>query len=140
MEVATFKDGPGQTGHLVRIFLSVFDVHVQRTPLTARVDKIEYRMGSFLDARNGRAHLENEQNSLTLISPYGNIKVTQIAGLIARRIVCRVKEGDSLKQGERYGLIRFGSQVDILIPEAARILVQKGDKVRGGETVVAKWK
>jgi len=140
LEVSNRTSDSGEKEHVIRIFLSIFNVHVQRAPLVAQVQKVEYKKGSFLDARSPKAHLENEQNSLTLSSPYGKIKVTQIAGLIARRIVCWVKEGDSLKQGERFGLIRFGSQVDLIIPGSAQVLLQKGDSVRGGETVVAKWK
>ncbi len=130
----------GSRAQMVRIFLSVFNVHVQRSPLSGEVKSIQEKPGSYFDARDPKAHLENAQTTMVLSTSNGPIKVTQIAGLIARRIVCWVKPGQALSQGERYGLIRFGSQVDMVIPEQCQVLVKKGDKVRGGLTVVAKWK
>jgi phosphatidylserine decarboxylase len=140
MEVASFLNGAGERGRLIRIFLSIFDVHVQRAPVAGQVDKITYKKGSFLDARDSRAHIQNEQNSVVFSSPRGKVEVTQIAGLIARRIVCWAKEGQAFEQGQRYGLIRFGSQVDVYVPDSAEVMVKKGDRVKSGITVVAKWK
>ena len=125
---------------LVRIFLSVFDPHLQRTPISGRVRKIEYKAGKFLDARDPQAHIENEQNRIEIVSASGNdilVVVTQIAGLIARRIVCWVKEGQQVKAGERIGLIRFGSQVDVVLPKSAAVKVKAGDVVTAGDTVLA---
>ena len=139
--VSTVPDGAYKGQPIIRIFLNVFDVHVQRSPVAGRVTKIEYRKGKFLDARDERAHVENEQNLVTLETPKGSLVVNQIAGLIARRIVCWTKEGASVGQGERYGLIRFGSQVDVIFPVAAAdMTVKVGERVVGGETVIAKWK
>jgi len=136
---------------LVRIFLSVFDPHLQRSPISGKVRKIEYKAGKFLDARDPKAHIDNEQNRIEIVpspqpspdgrgrqsSGEGDIVVTQIAGLIARRIVCWVKEGQSVKAGERIGLIRFGSQVDVVLPKSATIKVKAGDVVTAGDTVLA---
>jgi phosphatidylserine decarboxylase len=126
---------------VMRIFLSVFDPHIQRMPVAGRVEKIKYTKGKFLDARHPQAHFENEQNRLE-IRPMGRpsatpIVVTQIAGLIARRIVCWVKEGETLKSGEQFGLIRFGSQVDIVFPKTVVFKVKAGDRVEAGSTVLA---
>lgn len=128
------------TYRVIRIFLSVLDGHVQRSPVKGTVAKVEYKKGLFWDARDPRAHVENEQNSVTIATPHGTVLVKQIAGLIARRIVCWVKEGSKLDQGERYGLIRFGSQVDVLLPTSVEVLVKNGDRVVGGETVLARWR
>jgi phosphatidylserine decarboxylase len=117
----------------------VFDVHVQRSPISGKVVKVEYQNGKFLDARNPRASLENEKNSILIENADFKIVVTQIAGFIARRIVCWVKEGSQLHPGERYGLIRFGSQVDVLLPPSVQVVVKVGDRVVSGETVLARW-
>jgi phosphatidylserine decarboxylase len=113
---------------------------VQRSPVSGRISRIEYRKGKFLDARHERAHLENEMNLVTVETPKGPIVTNQIAGLIARRIVCWVKEGDSLQQGQRYGLIRFGSQVDVVFPkDAVEIVAKPTERVVGGKSVIARW-
>jgi len=125
---------------VIRIFLSVLDVHVQRSPVKGTVTKVEYKKGRFYDARDPRAHVENEQNTVTIRTARGSVLVKQIAGLIARRIVCWVGDGAVLNQGQRYGLIRFGSQVDVLLPNSVEILVKEGDRVVGGTTVLARWK
>ncbi len=140
VEVVPFPgDLNGEPAQLVRIFLSVFNAHIQRSPITGKVEKIEYKNGRFLDARHPNAHLENAQNALTLTSPKGKVVIIQIAGLIARRIVCWTRPGDKLTQGERYGLIRFGSQVDLVIPASATVIVKKGSRVRAGLSIIAKW-
>ncbi len=122
---------------LVRIFLSVFDPHIQRAPRDCTVKSIRYTEGKFLDARDPKAHFENEQNTLELTAGPATITVIQIAGLIARRIVCWVKEGQTLAAGEQFGLIRFGSQVDMTFPGPADVKVKVGDRVKAGETIVA---
>jgi phosphatidylserine decarboxylase len=124
---------------VVRIFLSVLDGHVQRSPAKGTVELVNYQKGTFLDARHDRAHLDNERNLVVLKTPHGVLHVTQVAGLIARRIVCWVKEGTSLNQGERYGLIRFGSQVDVGMPKDVIVRVVPGDRVVSGETVIAEF-
>lgn len=134
-------DGPYAGQPIIRIFLSVFDVHVQRSPVTGNVSRVEYKKGLFLDARHHRAHLDNEQNLVTIDTARGAVVVNQIAGLIARRIVCWIGGGAALVQGQRYGLIRFGSQVDVIVPnDSVEWTVKPGDKVVGGATVIAKWK
>ena len=138
--VSTVTDGAYAGQPIIRIFLNVFDVHVQRSPVAGRVSKVEYRKGKFFDARDERAHLENEMNLVTVSTDRGPLVINQIAGLIARRIVCWVKEGDTVTQGGRYGLIRFGSQVDVVFPSSgAEILVKPDQRVVGGKTVIARW-
>ena len=121
----------------VSIFLNVFNVHINRTPTAGKIVGIFYNAGRFLAANVPKASLENEQNALLLETPSGKrIVCIQIAGLIARRIVCWVKEGVFLDRGERFGLIRFGSRVDIFLPPETEIRIAKGEKVKGGETVL----
>lgn len=139
LEVSQVYDANQGSCRMVRIFLSVLDGHVQRSPVSGRVKKIEYKKGTYLDARDPKAHLENERNAMTIETKNGPVVVTQVAGLIARRIVCWAKEGVSLKQGERYGLIRFGSQVDVALPIKSKVMVAVGDRVVGGRTVIARW-
>jgi phosphatidylserine decarboxylase len=124
---------------ILRIFLSVFDPHLQRSPMAGKVKAIRYKTGKFLDARDPKAAFENEQNRIEIVSDSGAVTlvVTQIAGLIARRIVCWVKEGQPLQAGERIGLIRFGSQVDVVLPKASKVRVKAGDVVTAGSTVLA---
>ena len=127
----------GATATRVTIFLSIFNVHVQRAPLGGRVDAYAYRPGRYLPAWRDEASSENEQASLTLATAEGPVVVRQIAGLVARRIVTYPREGDSLVRGERIGLIRFGSRVDLFLPTDWTVTVGVGDRVRGGETPVA---
>lgn len=124
---------------MIRIFLSVFEPHLQRSPIAGRVGKITYTKGKFLDARDPKAPFENEQNRIEIVpeSGAGGIVVTQIAGLIARRIICWVQEGQVLKPGDKIGLIRFGSQVDVVLPKSATVNVKAGDFVTAGDTVLA---
>jgi len=121
----------------ISIFLNVFDVHVNRVPVAGSVVGVFYNPGRFFAANVPKASLENEQNALLLETVSGaRIVCIQIAGLIARRIVCRVKAGMMLRSGERFGLIRFGSRVDLYLPLSADVRVAVGDRVRGGETIV----
>jgi len=119
------------------IFLSVWDVHINRAPYGGIVQKVVYTPGAFLAAYRQEASLVNEANTVTIAGQGQEFIVKQIAGVLARRIVCRVRPGDTLEKGQRYGLIRFGSRTDILLPATAEIAVQVGDTVRGGETVLA---
>ncbi|MBI1823910.1 MAG: phosphatidylserine decarboxylase family protein [Nitrospirae bacterium] len=121
----------------ISIFMNVFNVHVNRSPYAGTVRKIAYEKGKFFAANAEKASLENEQNAILLETDSGKtILFIQIAGLIARRILCYVREGDRLVKGERCGIIKFGSRVDIYLPDASRILVKLKDKVRAGETVL----
>lgn len=122
----------------VGIFLSVFDVHVNRIPVEGRVTRIAYRHGAFVNASLDKASDDNERNALAIRLTDGrDVAVVQIAGLIARRILCHVKEGDLVQTGERFGIIRFGSRTDVYLPEGVRPMVAVGQTMIGGETVVA---
>jgi phosphatidylserine decarboxylase len=122
----------------VGIFLSVLDVHVNRVPADGTVTRIAYRHGAFLNASLDKASDDNERNALAIRLPDGReMAVVQIAGLIARRIVCEVREGDAVRAGARFGIIRFGSRTDLYLPEGVRPLVAEGQTMIGGETVIA---
>jgi phosphatidylserine decarboxylase len=122
----------------VAIFLSVLDVHVNRSPVDGVVTRVAYRHGKFLNASLDKASVDNERNALAMRLPDGQeIAVVQIAGLIARRILCDVKEGDRLERGQRFGIIRFGSRTDLYLPEGVRPLVAEHQLMIGGETVIA---
>lgn len=120
----------------ISIFLNIFNVHVQRTPVAGRIEKIQYNEGKFLNAASHKASLDNEQNSMVIHTGKEKVLVKQIAGLIARRIVCWAKEGDNYNLGERYGLIRFGSRVDLFLPLNAEVKVSLGDHVAGGSSII----
>jgi phosphatidylserine decarboxylase len=122
----------------VSIFLSVLNVHVNRVPVDAVVTRIAYRHGAFVSASLDKASEDNERNAIALRLPDGKeIAVVQIAGLIARRILCSLREGDTVRGGDRFGIIRFGSRTDIYLPEGIRPLVSVGQTMIGGETVIA---
>jgi phosphatidylserine decarboxylase len=122
----------------VGIFLSVLDVHVNRIPVDGTVGRIAYRHGRFVNASMDKASVDNERNALALHLPDGRaVAVVQIAGLIARRILCDVHEGDPVRTGERFGIIRFGSRTDIYLPAGVHPLVSLGQTMVGGETVLA---
>ena len=125
----------------ISIFLSVFDVHVNRYPVSGKVELVHYNKGKFLHAGSEKASLDNEQSSIGIRGPRGPVLVRQIAGLIARRIVTDSKQGDSVSQGARLGLIRFGSRTDIFLPLSANpsVKVKPGDVVRVGGTVLAEY-
>ena len=131
-------DGPGQK---LSIFLSVFDVHINRIPCDGRIVSVEYKHGEFLDARHPECGIRNESNTI-VIEPAdglpGPVIVRQVAGLIARRIICNVKAGDHVRRGDRFGLIKFGSRTDLILPANSgfRFDVAVGDSVRGGSSVV----
>jgi phosphatidylserine decarboxylase len=123
----------------VSVFLSVLDVHVQRIPVEGRVVALEYRPGTFLSADLDKASEDNERNSMLIETAAGlRVGVVQIAGLLARRILCDVAVGNEVAMGETYGLIRFGSRVDVYLPEGSRVAVAPGQRTIGGETVLAK--
>lgn len=120
----------------VSIFLSIFNVHINRMPCSGRIVDIRYKKGSFLPAFKEKASEENENVAIVISSGFHNILVKQIAGVIARRVVCWASVGDYLEIGERYGLIRFGSRIDIFLPPDIELKVKIGDKVKGGETII----
>ena len=125
----------------VSIFLSPLDVHVNRSPVAALVEGVQHAAGRFLAAYRDEASELNERCTLALQGETARVGVTQIAGVLARRIVCRARQGDKLQAGERYGLIRFGSRTDLVVPQGTEIRVRVGDRVRGGETImgVLQW-
>ncbi|MBI5560222.1 MAG: phosphatidylserine decarboxylase family protein [Deltaproteobacteria bacterium] len=124
----------------VSIFMNVFNVHVNRAPYGGMVKRILYNPGRFISANLDKASLENEQNSILMEADGGRLfVVTQIAGLIARRIVCGVREGADVKTGDRIGMIRFGSRLDVYLPVSARVKVKVGEKVKAGSSVIACW-
>jgi phosphatidylserine decarboxylase len=121
----------------VSIFMSVFDCHVNRSPVSGRIERIVYKPGKFINADLDKASEDNERNALVIASSGARIGVVQIAGLIARRIVSFRKVGETIGAGERFGLIRFGSRVDVYLPEGVRPLVGEGQTATAGETVIA---
>ena len=126
-----------QSRRRVSIFMSVFDCHVNRSPVGGRVARIVYTPGKFLNAELDKASEGNERNGFVIETDHGPVGVVQIAGLVARRIVCFSHEGDELAAGERIGLIRFGSRLDVYLPVAANVLVAEGQTAIAGETVIA---
>jgi phosphatidylserine decarboxylase len=121
----------------VTVFLNVFDVHVNRMPCAGTVEGVSYQPGQFIVASKPEATLRNEQNAVMLKTTSGaKVLCVQVAGLIARRIVCWVRQGDSVLRGERFGLIRFGSRMDTFLPLGSHVSVAVGDRVKGGETIV----
>lgn len=123
-------------GRTVSIFMNLYNVHVNRVPLAGKVRSIKYEKGNFKPAFLGSAG-KNENNKITLATEHGEMAVTQIAGFFARRIVCYVSEGENVARGQRVGMIRFGSRVDVTVPEKLRITVTPGDRVKAGKTVIA---
>jgi len=137
--IKPFPDWKGPFGEpltRVSIFLSVLDVHVNRAPLTSVVNGVTYTPGRFVPAWGEAASAENEQTLIHFASPDGDVWVKQIAGLLARRIVCRVRPGQKVAAGDRIGLIRFGSRVDCILPAAVELMVRRGQAVKGGNTIL----
>jgi phosphatidylserine decarboxylase len=129
-----YFDEPGKR---VSVFMSLFDVHVNRAPVSGEVVSVQYHPGTFLAANAEKASLANEQNGVLLeMSDGQRVAYVQIAGLVARRIVCDLAPGDTIQAGQRVGIILFGSRVDILLPAAASLTVRVGDRVRAGESIV----
>ncbi len=122
----------------VSIFLSIFNVHIQRLPVSGQITKIDYIEGKFINATLDKASEDNERLRLTLKSGSNVIYITQIAGLIARRIICYLKTNERVNQGERYGIIKFGSRVDIEFPNSYNLMVSIGQQCIGGETIIAR--
>ena len=124
-------------GKLVSVFLSPLDVHINRAPISGRIIKVDYVVGKKIPATSNEASQVNERNSITIAGERITVKCTQIAGILARRIVCWNKEGDELQMGQKYGLIKFSSRTDLLMPPEVEIKVVVGDRVVGGETIIA---
>jgi phosphatidylserine decarboxylase len=125
--------------HRIAVFLSVFDVHVNRSPVAGQVQKTIYKPGEFLDVRHPESSIRNEFRAWCLVSSRGTVAVRQIAGLIARRIVPWSSEGATLARGERFGMIRFGSRTEVFLPLSCTVLVKPGDRVAGASTPIARW-
>ncbi|MBN4076212.1 phosphatidylserine decarboxylase family protein [Gemmatimonas aurantiaca] len=138
--VKTYDSYPGFSGEVTVIatFLSVFDVHVNWIPISGAITKVEYITGKFKLAYVEKASTENERSEITVESSAGTVLFKQIAGTIARRIVYRVKQGDSVTAGDKYGLIRFGSRVEVFFDARGEVFVKAGDRVKGGETIIAR--
>lgn len=128
-----------RAGKRISIFLSIFNVHVNRAPVSGQVCRLDYHRGKFMGAWKEKASTANEQNVITIATPAGEISCKQIAGLVARRILCWTRAGDEVKIGQRIGMIRFGSRVDLWLPADAEIVVKRGENVAGGATRIARW-
>jgi phosphatidylserine decarboxylase len=128
----------GSDSTVISIFLSPLDVHINRSPIPGKIVDVLYSPGKFLMATNEKASLVNEQNALTIQGEKITVVCKQIAGILARRIVCWKTEGDSLGLGERFGMIKFSSRTDVLLPANVRVTVKEGDRVRGGTTVIGR--
>lgn len=123
----------------ISVFLSPMDVHINRIPVSGRVTKVEYQPGRFLAAYRWEAASANERNDVWIDHAGETVVCRQVVGVLARRLVCRVRVGDQVRTGDRYGLMKFGSRIDLFLPRHVRLRVGKGDRIRGGETVVASW-
>ncbi len=141
-DIVTLEDPAlGRSSVRIGIFLSVFDVHVNRVPCSGTIVRVDHREGGFHDARDDRAIAENQAATIVIERPDGRqVGVRQITGLIARRIICPVQPGDPVVRGDRYGMIRFGSRTELIIDvdDLDEVLVSVGDRVRGGETILAR--
>lgn len=126
-------------GKVVSVFLSPLDVHINRSPVEGTIKHVEYVEGKKRPATSNEASIDNERNSLTIENESITVVCTQIAGIMARRIVCWNREGDILRRGEKFGLIKFGSRTDLLMPNSVEVLVKIGDRVRGGESIIARY-
>jgi phosphatidylserine decarboxylase len=140
LSVAPAPEAPPGASRRLSIFMSVFNCHVNRSPTSGEVSDYRYVRGRLRAAFHEKASTENEQNRITLTSALGGVTFKQIAGALARRIVFYPRVGERLWRGQRIGMIRLGSRVDLFIPDDAEPLVQRGDKVRAGKTPVARWK
>ncbi|MBN1882089.1 MAG: phosphatidylserine decarboxylase family protein [Deltaproteobacteria bacterium] len=139
LDITRMKEDTLLNGDAVRVgvFMSIWNVHVNRIPMSGRAEEVVYYPGKFLVARLEKASTDNERNALVITNEEGvKIMVVQIAGIVARRIVCYVSRGDAVEKGRRFGLIRFGSRLDVYFPPDTVIRVTEGDKVRAGETVL----
>jgi len=138
--VEVYEDDYLQSDALkIAVFLSVFNVHISRVPLSGKVEYMQYRRGKFLAAYSDKASKLNEQTIIGVNTKYGKILFKQIAGAIARRIVCYLREGNVVKTGEKFGIIKFGSRMEVFLPKSVTIAAKLGDKVKAGVTVIGKF-
>lgn len=137
--VVTDEEYAGRPGKRISIFLAIWNVHVNRSPAEGVISKLQYCPGKFVAAMRESASTENEQNIISLETDRGELIFKQIAGLIARRVVCWKKTGERVARGERIGLVRFGSRADLWLPRDSEIVVKVGDHVKGGSSVLAYW-
>ena len=137
--IEKLSGGGADSPTVVSIFLSPFDVHVNRAPIAGEVIDVTYTKGRFIAATSDNASLVNEQNALTIKGEKMTVVCKQIAGVLARRIVCWSRPGDSLELGERFGLIKFGSRTDLVLPREVEVLVKVGQRVSGGSTVIGRF-
>jgi phosphatidylserine decarboxylase len=137
--VVTDEENAGRPGKRISVFLAIWNVHINRSPAAGTITHVRYCPGKFSAAMRASASTDNEQNVITLATDAGEITFKQIAGLIARRVVCWKKSGDRVARGERIGLVRFGSRADLWLPRDSELLVKVGDHVKGGSSVVAYW-
>ncbi len=135
--VSAFTRDVSESGYIISIFMSVFDVHINRSPITGVVRYVKHTPGKFLNAELSQSTFENENVQILIQQGSLRLKVIQIAGLIARRIVCSLKGGDRVIRGQRIGLIKLGSQVTLILPKSVKIKVKLGEKIYAGETVIA---
>ncbi len=138
MRVCSLDSGHKNSATLVSIFLSPLDVHINRAPIAGKIVDVSYTNGKFLMATDNNASLVNEQNALTIEGGKVTIVCKQIAGILARRIVCWKSKGDQLALGERFGLIKFSSRTDLILPERIEVLVKEGMRVQGGTSIVGR--
>jgi phosphatidylserine decarboxylase len=122
----------------VSIFLSPLDVHVNRVPVAGQVTRVEYQPGKYLPAYKGEAGVQNERNEIWIDHEGTPVVFRQITGVLVRRVVCRVRPGDRVKAGQRFGVMKFGSRIDLFLPPSSQLLVSAGARVRGGETIIAR--
>jgi phosphatidylserine decarboxylase len=134
--VVKVSELPDRSGFNISIFLNIFDVHVNRAPVQGRICDVQYKRGLFKVAYDDEASRVNEQNVIIIQGQGIEITVKQVAGLIARRVICWKKPGENVSRGELFGLIRFGSRVDVLVPKEVRIAVKVGDRVKGGSSIL----
>jgi len=139
LSIAEAPEAPAGARRRLSIFMSVFNCHVNRAPVSGRLGDYLYVRGAKRVAYHDKASSENEQNRITLVAPAGSVTFKQIAGTLARRIVFYPHVGDTLARGQRIGMIRFGSRVDLFVPDSADVLVKVGDKVKAGLTGLARW-
>ena len=141
--IAVSEAAPSRAGDRpdirVCIFMSLFNCHINRSPITGSVTSVQHTPGRFLAAFNQRASEVNERTNIELVDAFGDVfSCVQVAGVVARRIVCRIKQGDRVRAGQRIGMIKFGSRVDVLIPSTFEVLVQEGDRVKAGVDAIGR--
>ena len=139
LSVGPASEAPPGSSRRVTIFMSVFNCHVNRSPVSGRLSEYAYTPGRKMAAFDEKASLANEQNRITVSAARGPVTFKQIAGVLARRIAFAPAPGDQLTRGQRIGMIRFGSRVDLFAPDSAQLLVARGDKVKAGQTGLARW-